>query len=176
MVTIREWLTKNKSKYANDRKGWVKGCVENLDVSTKAVQNKAAGIWPARGGTKRENPLKGLISSVGKDMIITGFVKPVNLTNKDVMGAEDFITGIDIVRQIMDFLNTIVKDGYIEDSKLRVKFEIGISKWNEVKRLPIWEDRVFVYTTPTGTKATVWSSKKGIELARKTISMARYEL
>ncbi len=95
---------------------------------------------------------------------------------KDIMQPDEFITGIDIVKQIADFLNSKVKDGYIEDEKLRRRFEIGMSKWGEIKRLPIWDGRIFIYHTPTGQKSAVWSSAKGIELARKTISMARYEL
>ena len=94
---------------------------------------------------------------------------------KDIMQPDEFISGIDIVKQVVEFLNIEVKDGYIEDEKLRRRFEISIGKWKEIKNLPIFGERMFIYTKPTGQKATVWSSKKGIKTARETISLARYE-
>ena len=94
---------------------------------------------------------------------------------KDIMQPDEFISGIDIVKQVIVFLNVEVMDGYIEDEKLRRRFEIGTGKWKEIKNLPVFGERMFIYTKPTGQKATVWSSKKGIKTARETISLARYE-
>ncbi len=95
---------------------------------------------------------------------------------RDIMHPDEFIGGIDIVKQVMEFLNAEVKDSYIEDEKLRRRFEITIGKWKEIKSLQVFDDRMFIYSKPTGQKATVWSSKKGVKTAKETISMARYEL
>ena len=161
-MNIREWLTQNKDNYDGGRAEAIKECAEELSVTVKAVQNMASRVWPI--WEKNKN---GMLS-----------LSKVSVGDKktDIMQPEEFINGIDIVRQIVDFLNKEVKDGYIEDEKLRRRFEIGMTKWNEIKKLPVWEGRVFVYNTPTGSKTAVWSSRKGIELARETISMARYEL
>ncbi len=166
MVTIRQWLIENKDKYQDDRINGIKACAKDLNVSIKAIQNKAVG-WNAQGMHYSPVSSSGLIpyGSISK-----------KVNKKDIMQPEDFLAGIDIVKHIMDFLNDELKDGYIEDEKLRRRFEISITRWNEIKRLPIWEGRVFPYTRRDGTKATVWSSIKGIKKARATISMTRYEL
>lgn len=166
MITIRKWLEKNREKYQGKRMEGMEACVRDLSFGIKSVQNKAASIWPVIG--KEIVP----ITSEG----LTGFLKSKNKNSNDIMHPDDFIGGIDIVKHIMDFLNTEVKDGYIEDEKLRRHFEIGASKWNEIKRLPIWGERMFSYVKANGQKLVVWSSKKGIERARSTISMTRYEL
>ena len=151
MTTIREWLTENRNNY-DDRTRWMKDCAGKLNVSFKSVRNVAAQVWSCRDKV------------VGRKI------------SSDVMRPDEFLSSVDVVKHIMDFLDTEVKDGYIEDEKLRRRFEMSISKWNEIKRLVIWDERKFVYIKPNGSKATVWSSAHGIELARKTISMARYEL
>jgi len=97
-------------------------------------------------------------------------------SGRDIIQSDEFIGGIDIVRQVMAFLNNEIKDDYIEDEKLRRRFEITIGKWKEIKSLPVFNERLFIYTKPTGQKETVWSSKRGVKMARETISMARYEL
>ena len=165
-MVIREWLEKNKAKYFETglRKEGIIACAEELGMSIGGVQNKAASVWPMKN-TKKSLSFSNSLSLTSK-----------RDGTKDILTPDEFISEIDVVRHVMHFLDSEVKDGYIEDEKLRRHFEMGISKWNEVKRLPVWEARIFIYTKPTGQKATVWSSAKGIELARKTISMARYEL
>ena len=97
-------------------------------------------------------------------------------SSRDIIQSDEFIGGIDVVRQVMAFLNNEIKDNYIEDEKLRRRFEITIGKWKEIKSLPVFNERLFIYTKPTGQKEIVWSSKRGVKMARETISMARYEL
>lgn len=167
-MTIGQWLTENQDKYKDDRINGVKACAEAVGVSIKAVQNKAVG-WNMQGKVIHNRPISspGLISYGGI---------PKKGNKKDIMQPEDFLAGIDIVQHIMDFLNDELKDGYIEDEKLRRRFEISTTRWNEIKRLPVWDGRIFPYSRKDGAKATVWSSSKGIKKAKATISMTRYEL
>jgi len=154
-MTIREWLEANKEKYEGRYKEGVAACVTELGVGKKVVQRKARIVW----GYQKER-----------------VIDESQVLGNDIIAPIDFISGIDIVQKLADFLDTKVMDGYIEDSKLRRRFEIGQSKWNQIKRLPVFEGRLFNYQTRHGQKATVWSSKQGVDVAKKTISMARYEL
>ncbi len=165
-MNIRQWLKANKEKYKDDRVQGMKACVKVLNASYKGVQKVAAQEWPYTGNLGRKG------NSVGP---VAASLMPKS-SKKDIMCPDTFLSGVDIVQHVMDFLESDVKDGYIEDEKLRRRFEIGTGKWSEIKRLPLWEGRFFVYQKSNGQRATVWSSKKGIELARKTISMARYEV
>jgi len=153
-MTIREWLEANKEKYEGRYKEGVAACVNELGVDKKCVQRKARLVWGYQKSVASENLPE----------------------SNDIIAPIDFISGIDIVQKIVDFLDTKVMDGYIEDSKLRRRFEMGQSKWNQIKRLPVFEGRLFNYQTRHGQKATVWSSQHGVDVAKKTISMARYEL
>ncbi len=159
-MNIRQWLTESQDKYKDDRIGGMKACAEALNVSFKSVQNMAAHVWP--------------LWEKNKDQTLSLDIKSGK--SKDIIQPEEFIDSIDVIKHIMDFLNSEVKDGTIEDERLRRRFEIGISKWNEIKRLPIWEGRIFPYTRKDGAKAIVWSSVKTIKRAKETISMTRYEL
>ena len=157
MLTVREWLTKNKSKY-EDREKWVEACMEELGVVRKTVMIKARIIWPLEGKTQLDS-----VSSNKK-------------MDKDfLMDKDEFLTGIDVVKQILGFLDEVVGDAYIEDEKLRRRFEVSLPKWKEICDLPVFEGRRFRYTKGSGQKGIVWSSEAGVEEAKKTISMARYE-
>lgn len=154
-MTIKEWLEANKTEYEGRYKEGIAACMDELGVSIKCVQRKARLVWGHQ---------------------IDAVVNKLPVSDNDIMAPKEFILGIDIVQKIVDFLNKEVGDGYIEDSKLRRRFEVGQSKWGQIKRLPIFEGRLFIYQAKNGQRATVWSSKNGIEIAKKTISMARYEL
>lgn len=162
MSSIREWLVKNKSKY-KDRKSLVKACVKELKVNFKSVMNIVPSVWRMDG-----HPLPNINNFKKSD-------KKIKTKETHLMKKDDFLTGIDIVKQILNFLNETVQDSYIEDDKLRRRFEMGITKWKEISELPVFENRQFRYTKGSGQKGVVWSSKKGVEEAKSTISMARYE-
>lgn len=172
-MTIKEWLNEHRDEYKNDRSGGIKKCAEELGIALKSVQNKVPNIWPA-GEFKNVNGRTNRLKTENQPKIKTS--NYAHDVKKDIIDADNFINSVDIVKQIMNFLNDEVKDGYIDDEKLRRRFEISTGKWREVQRLPIFEGRIFTYNRPNGSKATVWSSKKGISLAKNTISMARYEV
>ena len=168
-MRIEDWLTENKDKWLHDRVAGMKACAEELGCSLKGVQNRAATIWPLG-----DYPIVPRSKSIPKTKIN---IPDKNVDGRsDIITAKEFISYIDVVQQIIVFLDNEVKDGYIENERLRRRFEIGTTKWKDIQGLPVFEGRVFVYSKPSGSKATVWSSKQGIELARQTISMARYEL
>lgn len=79
------------------------------------------------------------------------------------------------MKRVLDFLNADVKEGYIEDEKLRKRIGVNAAKWKEMVNLPVFESRRLVYFRGDGAKQAVWSSEKGIKKAKETISMARYE-
>ena len=157
--TIRQWLKDNKANYDNTvegRKKWIKDCCNILGHSYKTVTGKACQVWPFREA-------KSCFQS-NED------------STADIISPNDFIQEIDIVGQVEDFLNNIVKDGYIECEKLRRKFDVPPTKWRELKRLQKFDDRQFTYTKASNKKTTVWSSIKGIQLAKETINMSRYDI
>lgn len=155
-LTIRQWLETNREFYGNtikERRRWIKDCTKKLNFSMKSVSSKACEIWPERD--IRNKPISD---------------------EEDVINPEKFIAEIDIVKHVEDFLNNVVKDGYIECEKLRKRLDVSVAKWRELKTLPIFKNRRFIYSKHTGNKTTVWSSEKGIQLAKDTISFSRYEV
>ena len=94
----------------------------------------------------------------------------------DIIDSDEFISSIDIPRKILIFLDTEVKDGYLPNEKMKTRFKMLSSKWKEIRELPLFANRIFNYTRPDGTRDSVWSSEKGIDLAKNTISMTRYEV
>ena len=125
-----------------------------LKVRKDSVWKQMGRLWPRPGKGIPKNP---------EDLI------------KDVIPPEQFLAEVDDVRKVLDFLNATVKDSYIESDKLRRKFEVSQTRWKEMVQLPVFVDRSLTYDCGGGRKKTVWSSKQGIETARKTISMARYD-
>jgi len=163
-LTVREWLTANVEHYDNRRK-WIKDCAEQLQVKRKTVQEMASEILNS-----------DLLSSI-PIKIQSIKVKSSKISNgTHIISKDKFLLGIDIVKQILTFLDKEVGDSYIENEKLRRHFQISIPKWKEIANLPIFETRKLSYLlNGTGQKNTVWSSKEGIENAKATLSMARYE-
>lgn len=93
----------------------------------------------------------------------------------EVLPADKFLGKIDRVKQVLDYLNDELGDDYIEDDKLRRRFGIPKDRWREMVGLPCFESRVFSFMDgETQRRMTVWSSKVGIEKAKRTISMDRY--
>lgn len=160
--TTRQWLQKNKEKFAGNRKGWIKTCIKELRVNPKTVYDLTAKIWP---NEKR---------AYCKEIKSTSPTPKFN--QKDIISPEEFLKDIDIVQQVLDFLNNEVQDGYVEEDKIKRRFGISISAWKEIGDLPLFIDRKLIYYKSNGGKTIVWSSKKGIEKARQTISMAKYEI
>lgn len=152
MTTIKEWLTKNKGNYT-DRRQCLDDCAKELKVRRDSVLEQSRFIWPAK--------------------------EPMNLdatdTVKDIITPADFIAEIDIVAKVLGFLDENVKEGYIENEKLRKRFGVSHTKWKELIRLPIFKDRSITYDCGNARKQTVWSSQRGIEIVRSTVSMARYD-
>lgn len=153
MPTIREWLYKHENEFPT-KKEFVEACAEAVGVKKDSVYNVVAEIWP----TKKTDTPKS----------------PADLV-KDLISPEEFLAEVDDVRKILNFLNEVVTESYIEDEKLRRKFDISHTRWKNLVELPVFEGKSLTYDCGGGRKKTVWSSRKGIEAAKSTISLARYE-
>jgi len=94
-------------------------------------------------------------NGVAKRQVVMAVKIKKGHSGRDIIQSDEFIGGIDVVKQVMAFLNNEIKDNYIEDEKLRRRFEITIGKWKEIKSLPVFNERLFIYTKPTGQKETV---------------------
>ena len=151
MPSIKTWLIQNRDKYT-DRKQYINDCIKELNVRRGSVLFKSRFIWPAKEKVV-----------IDKD------------SEKDIIDPKSFIAEIDIVDKVHKFLDAVVKDGYIEDEKLRKRFDISRTRWKELVRLPIFEDHILTYDCGNARKQTVWSSKEGIQIVRSTVSMARYD-
>lgn len=125
---------------------------------------------------------KDKISKVFKDIAVfnksNSFLKfkQEKNNNSEIIDASSLLSSLDIVAKIKEYLNNVVKDNYIDNDVLRDKFDISREKWKEVISLQIFEARIFSYKDArSGKRTIVWSSKKGIKVAKSTISMSRYE-
>jgi hypothetical protein len=157
-MTARQWFGKHMHKYTDYDK-CRKACIKATKKDHSTVRKTLKSIWEGEIPERRCGPA----------------VKPVDATTDDIIDKKDFLGSVDVVAQILKYLDTDVKDAYIENDKLRRKFGIGTDKWRDIVRLPVTEGRSISYNDRTGRRTTVWSSKKGIDAAKETISMARYD-
>ena len=162
-ATVVEWLEKNADKYSS-KADCVHGCVAALKCGERTVYKKIAAlnlVWDCEG-----NPTVATQAAPKKS----------GKGGKDIIPADQFLGKLDKVAAITKYLDDEVKDSYIEDDRLRRRFGFGKDKWRDVNSLPCFEGRVFSFLdSESGRKVTVWSSKRGIENARSTISMDRYD-
>lgn len=145
--------------------------VEGQDVSvSKFMLHSTVDIktFTRRWGTWKKSKKEAMKHMGVKEPTVKDTVE------KDVIPPDKFLSGVDIVAKVLDFMNKGVKDGYIDDDKLRKRFGISSTKWREMTKLTPFEDRSLRYERD-GKQMVVWSSLRGIERAKKTISMARYE-
>lgn len=149
-LTVREWLEQNMEKYT-DYDACFKACMKKTKRDPSTIRKYMKNMW------EFEEEVEELPSG------------------EDIIDKKDFLGSIDIVAKVLEYLDTVVRDAYIENDKLRRKFGINTTKWRDILRLPVMDGRSLSYNDREGRKITVWSSKKGINAAKETISMARYD-
>ena len=154
MTTIKVWLRDVGPRF-EVRSEMVRACAKELGVSEKSVRNYVVGVLgevAVVGGTKRRKKRKKV----------------------KVLEKGKFLESVDCVGKVVRFLDKVVGENYIEEEKLRRKFEISQVRWRELLRLKVFEGRR-ISVEQEGRKVTVWSTRKGIEELRDTVNMSRWE-
>jgi hypothetical protein len=163
-ITTREWLKANMKKY-KDYEKCKNACMKATKKTSSTVRKCLNEMWKGERGDSR--------CADGKAKKHT--VVDSEISMEDIIDKKSFLGSVDIVAQILEYLDEVVKDSYVDNEKLRRKFNLGSEKWRDISRLPVMEGRTLSYNDRDGRKTTVWSSKKGIAAAKETISMARYD-
>jgi len=166
-TTVKEWLEANMDKYDDYNKCRM-ACTKSTKRDPSTVRKYMKRMW-----TKPIADNRVASRTPGRNIAGRGVTEEPS--PEDIIDKKAFLGSVDLVAQVINYLDDVVKDAYIENEKLRRKFGIGNDKWRDIVRLPVMAGRNLAYNDRDGRKTTVWSSKKGIEAAKATISMARYD-
>ena len=175
--TTKEWVELHLSEYdvatVKGKQKLVTACAKAIGRGRKTVHNVICEVMKEKGMTSEAI---GRPRNSGCKIAPSAAVKEVLPDDSDLIDPADLLGRIDVVAQIKKYLDTVVKNKYIDSEKLRTKFGIGKDKWREVSSLPVFDGRTFTYTcSRTGRRVIVWSSKASITAAKETISMSRYD-
>ena len=175
-MTAREWCVANIDRYKS-RDAFIRACVKAVGCNAGRVRTLIAECFPKFQNPSYNSRRKGNQNTVSEPPTpsMGTIVTPKKGSKNDIVPAAEFLASIDIVGSVIKFLDEEVGSCFIENEALRRRFGIGREKWKEMTSLPVFDGRSFTYTNKDGKRVTEWSSVKGIEKAKKVISMACYD-